>query len=71
MINFLDPPPGLPLEIAFQTDADDRLASLGKLRRLREEHADEVSMFCTHDQREFSAWMGLPDAGDLLKMLGA
>ncbi len=70
-INFFNPPPGLPLEIAFQTDADDRLASLRKLRTLREQHADDVAMFCTHDQQEFSAWAGLADGGDLLGLLGA
>ncbi len=70
-INFLDPPPGLPLEIAFQTNAEDRLTSLRKLQILRKEHADEVAMFCAHDQQEFSAWAGLAGAGDLFSLLGA
>ena len=69
-INFLDPPPGLPLEIAFQTDADDRIASLGKLRQLREEHGNEVAVYCTHDQGEFESWAGLARGGDLLTLLG-
>ena len=55
-INFLQPAPGLPLEIAFQTDAEDRIASLGKLQVLRSMHGDEVAMFCTHDQQEFRNW---------------
>lgn len=63
-INFLRHAPGLPLEIAFQTNANDRQASLKKLKALSAEHGDDVSMFCTHDQQEFEAWtsaLGKPD----------
>jgi glyoxylase-like metal-dependent hydrolase (beta-lactamase superfamily II) len=63
-LNFLDQPPGLPIEIAFQTNASARQASLRELKRLRTEHAGEVSLFCTHDQREFLDWTvgrGNPD----------
>jgi len=52
-INFLDPPPALPLEVAFQTDANDRRSSIAKLRTLRDEHGSEIDMFCTHDQSEY------------------
>ena len=64
-VNFRDPAPGLPLEIAFQTDAGSRQASLQKLRRLRENHGTEVAMFCSHSQREFLDWtsgQGMPDS---------
>ncbi len=67
-MNFLDNAPGLPLEVAFQTDADNRKASLGKLRTLRRQHGDEVAMFCTHDQSEFISWttgLGKPDLPSL------
>jgi glyoxylase-like metal-dependent hydrolase (beta-lactamase superfamily II) len=63
-LNFLDQPPGLPIEIAFQTNASARQASLRELKRLRTEHAGEVSLFCTHDQHEFLDWTvgrGNPD----------
>ena len=63
-MNFLEHAPGLPLEIAFQSDADDRRASLERLRHLRAERGEEISMFCTHDQSEFEAWTsgrGKPD----------
>jgi glyoxylase-like metal-dependent hydrolase (beta-lactamase superfamily II) len=63
-VNFLEPAPGLPLEIAFQTDAKDRKASLNKLHALRTDHASEVAMYCTHDQKEFESWTtgrGKPD----------
>jgi glyoxylase-like metal-dependent hydrolase (beta-lactamase superfamily II) len=55
-INFLDHPPGLSIEIGFQTSAADRQASLAKLKTLRTEHADEINLFCTHDQQEFVNW---------------
>jgi len=63
-LNFLDQPPGLPIEIAFQTNASARQASLRELKRLRTDHAGEVSLFCTHDQHEFLDWTvgrGNPD----------
>lgn len=63
-LNFMEPAPGLPIEISFQTSASDRQASLMKLRALRALHGDEVSLFCTHDQREFESWTkgrGNPD----------
>ena len=63
-VNFLDPAPGLPIEIAFQTSATDRQASLKKLRALRAEHADAVALYCTHDQQDFADWTsgrGKPD----------
>jgi glyoxylase-like metal-dependent hydrolase (beta-lactamase superfamily II) len=63
-LNFLETPPGLPIEIAFQTDADARQDSLRKLKRLRADHGAEVNMFCTHDQHEFTEWTsgrGKPD----------
>ncbi len=52
-VYFLDQPPALPIEIAFQSSPDARVASLAALRRIRAQHADEVAMFCTHDQAEF------------------
>ncbi|TGE00504.1 MBL fold metallo-hydrolase [Methylobacterium nonmethylotrophicum] len=55
-INFLDPPPGLPLEIAMQADSCDRVASLSKLRELRDRHGLEVAMFCAHDYQEYISW---------------
>ena len=55
-VNFLDPAPGLPIEIAFQTSATDWQASLKKLRALRAEHADAVALYCTHDQQDFADW---------------
>jgi glyoxylase-like metal-dependent hydrolase (beta-lactamase superfamily II) len=63
-INFLSHPPSLPLEIAFQTDYADRVATLAKLRELRLAHPDEIQMFCTHDQSEYLRWTdgrGQPD----------
>jgi glyoxylase-like metal-dependent hydrolase (beta-lactamase superfamily II) len=63
-LNFLDQPTGLPIEIAFQTNANARQASLRELKRLRTDHAGEVSLFCTHDQHEFLDWTvgrGNPD----------
>ena len=57
-VNFLEHAPGLPIEIAFQTSADDRQASLAKLRALRAAHGTEVQLFCTHDQQEFVDWTG-------------
>jgi glyoxylase-like metal-dependent hydrolase (beta-lactamase superfamily II) len=52
-INFVEDAPALPIEIAFQSDANDRQASLRKLQMLRAVHGDEVKLFCTHDQQEF------------------
>ena len=63
-VNFLEPAPGLPIEIAFQTSAPDRQASIRKLQTLRAEHASEVALFCTHDQQDFADWTvgrGRPD----------
>ncbi|TRW80749.1 MBL fold metallo-hydrolase [Mycolicibacterium sp. 018/SC-01/001] len=63
-MNFLAEPPGLPLEIAFQTDFGNRVATLAKLRELRLTHADDIRMFCAHDQSEYLSWTderGLPD----------
>jgi glyoxylase-like metal-dependent hydrolase (beta-lactamase superfamily II) len=63
-INFEENAPGLPLEIAFQTSANARQASLRQLRTLRIEHGNEVKLFCTHDQQEFADWTikrGKPD----------
>jgi glyoxylase-like metal-dependent hydrolase (beta-lactamase superfamily II) len=63
-INFEEHAPGLPIEIAFQTNADDRQASLTKLRTLRTAYGDKVKLFCTHDQQEFADWTsarGNPD----------
>jgi glyoxylase-like metal-dependent hydrolase (beta-lactamase superfamily II) len=63
-MNFLAEPPGLPLEIAFQTDFADRVATLAKLRELRLAHADDIQMFCAHDQGEYLSWTedrGRPD----------
>ncbi|MBW9055588.1 MBL fold metallo-hydrolase [Rhizobium mesosinicum] len=68
-INFLTPPPGLPLEIAFQTSAGDREASIAKLKQLREENGQQVDIFCTHDQSEYlshTAGRGSPDALSVL-----
>ncbi len=67
-INFLDPAPGLPLEIAFQTDAGSRQASLRKLRTLRAEHGDEVSIFCAHSQQEFLDWTSGQGKPDLISL---
>ena len=63
-VNFLDPAPGLPIEIAFQTSAPDRQASIRKLQKLRAEHTDDVAIYCTHDQQDFVNWTsgrGKPD----------
>jgi len=63
-MNFLVDAPGLPLEIAFQTDYAKRIATLAKLRELRLAHSDEIQMFCTHDQNEYISWTderGYPD----------
>ena len=63
-IHFQEYPPGLPLEIAFQTSASERQASLRKLRTLKAAHGQEVNLFCTHDQQEFVDWTsarGKPD----------
>jgi len=55
-INFLEHVPSLPIEIGFQTNSEDRQASLKKLRRLKAEHGAEINLFCTHDQQEFVHW---------------
>jgi glyoxylase-like metal-dependent hydrolase (beta-lactamase superfamily II) len=63
-VNFEKHAPGLPIEIAFQTNANDRQASLGRLQTLRTVHGNEVKIFCTHDQQEFVDWTiarGNPD----------
>ena len=63
-VNFLEPAPGLPLEIAFQTSATDRQASLKKLQSLRADQGSEINIFCTHDQQQFADWTvlrGKPD----------
>ncbi|KQS76722.1 hypothetical protein ASG32_26525 [Methylobacterium sp. Leaf361] len=63
-INFLDHPPGLPIEIAMQALPSERVASLGKLKNLRSRHGSEVSMFCAHDHQEYVSWTdgrGRPD----------
>ena len=63
-VNFLEPAPGLPIEIAFQTSAADRQASIKKLQALRADHANEVAVYCTHDQQDFVNWTlgrGKPD----------
>ena len=63
-INFLEHAPGLNIEIAFQTSADDRQASLEKLKTLRARHGAEVQIYSTHDQQEFLRWTdgrGKPD----------
>jgi glyoxylase-like metal-dependent hydrolase (beta-lactamase superfamily II) len=63
-MNFLREPPGLPLEIAFQTDFANRVATVADLRRLRLAHADDIQMFCSHDQGEYLSWTdqrGQPD----------
>lgn len=63
-VHFQEHPPALPLEIAFQTNAGDRQASLRQLNRLKNEHGDEVKLFCTHDQHELTDWTnarGKPD----------
>ena len=60
----VEPAPGLPIEIAFQTSAADRQASIKELQTLRAEHAGEVAPFCMHDQQEFENWTlgrGRPD----------
>lgn len=64
-MNFLAHAPGLPLEIAFQTDYANRVATLAKLRELRLAHSEEIQMFCTHDQSEYISWTeerGQPDS---------
>ena len=63
-VNFLNPAPGLPIEIAFQTSALDRQASIRKLQKLRAENAEDVAVYCTHDQQDFVNWTsgrGKPD----------
>lgn len=65
-VNFLPQPPGLPLEIAFQTDFADRVATLATLRELRRAHADDIAMFCSHDQKEYLRWTDGRGEPDLL-----
>lgn len=63
-VNFAQHAPALPIEIAFQTNASERQASIRKLRELKTAHADAVHVFCTHDQQEFVNWTvgrGNPD----------
>lgn len=63
-VNFEEDGPGLPIEIAFQSNANDRQTSLRKLQTLKAVHAKEVKLFCTHDQQEFVDWTsarGNPD----------
>lgn len=55
-LHFQENPPALPLEIAFQTDAGLRRASLERLRRLKIDHGEEVTIYCTHDERDFARW---------------
>ncbi|TGD99670.1 MBL fold metallo-hydrolase [Methylobacterium nonmethylotrophicum] len=55
-VNFLDTPPGLPLEIAMQADPCERVASLSKLRELRSRYGSEIAMFCAHDHQEYTGW---------------
>ncbi|MEN4478729.1 MBL fold metallo-hydrolase [Mycolicibacterium cosmeticum] len=69
-MNFLSPAPGLPLEIAFQTDHAKRVATLAKLRELRLAHPDEIQMFCTHDQSEYISWTDDRGRPDLLIRYG-
>ena len=65
-VNFREHAPGLPLEIAFQTSADDRRASLKKLQTLKTVHGDKVKLFCTHDQQEFADWTSVRGNPDLV-----
>ncbi len=63
-VNFLEQAPALPIEAAFQASSTQRQDSLRKLRALKEEHGDEVDVFCTHDEREFldrTGGRGAPD----------
>ena len=52
-VNFITDGPALPIEAAFQSDAQKRVESLRKLQRLRQEHRGEIDIFCTHDEHEF------------------
>lgn len=65
-MNFLAKPPGLPLEVAFQTDFGNRVATLAKLRELRLAHSEDIQMFCAHDQSEFLSWTSDRGQPDLL-----
>lgn len=63
-VNFLNPAPGLPIEIAFQTSSTDRQASIKKLQLLKAEQGAEIDIYCTHDQYDFDRWTsgrGRPD----------
>ena len=63
-VNFIVDGPALPIEAAFQSDAEKRVDSIKKLQRLRAEHGDEIDIFCTHDEHEFRArtsGVGAPD----------
>ena len=69
-IHFQENPPGLPLEIAFQTDASARRTSLRLLRDLRISYSSEVAIFCTHDQQEFAQWTSGQNRQDESTQLG-
>lgn len=63
-VNFDEHAPALPIEVAFQTDADARQASLRELHRLKKVHGSEVNVFCTHDQQEFLNWTSRQGSSD-------
>ena len=69
-MNFLEHAPGLPLEIAFQTNARDRQESLRRLQVLRAEHGGEICMFCAHDQQEYADWTSGLGKPDLISLYG-
>ena len=69
-VHFQENPPGLPLEIAFQTDASARRTSLRQLRELRSSHAEALAIFCTHDQQEFAQWTSAQGKQDESMSLG-
>lgn len=43
-----------PVQQGAQTDATERVATLDRLRTLRRDHADEVTVFSAHDPWEFA-----------------
>lgn len=56
------PHPGLePVQQGAQTDADTRLATRDRLRDLRRDHADEVTVFSAHDPWELARLAALTD----------
>lgn len=55
-VNLREHAPGLSIEIGFQNSAEDRCASLAKLRALKARHGAEINFFCTHDQQEYVDW---------------